>query len=114
MKQSKSLMTLTVVAAGAIAANRFVTTAGAQAGAAANTYGVAEAAAAAAGDKVPVTSHGTAIVEAGAAIAAGALVETDAQGRAVTRAAGPIVGRLAPGESAGAAGAFVEVILINN
>lgn len=112
-KQSLNLLTFSMTALGVIAANRFVTTTGAQAGAAANTYGVAEASAVG-GEKLAVTSHGTAVVEAGAAIAAGALVETDATGRAITRAAGPIVGRLAPGQSAAAAGAFVEVILINN
>lgn len=113
-KQSIALLTQTIIAAGIIAANRFVTPALAQAGAGVNTYGVAEAAAAAAGDKTPVTTHGTAVVETGAAIAAGALVETDANGRAITKAAGVTVGRLAPGEVATGAGQFVEVILINN
>lgn len=112
-RQSLSLLTLSIVAAGAVAVARFVTPTGTQAGAAANTYGVSEMAAAI-GERVAVTSHGTAVVESGAAIAAGALVETDALGRAVTRAAGAIVGRLAPGQVATAAGQFVEVILINN
>lgn len=112
-RQSLSLITLTVVATGAITANRFVSPAGALAGAAGNAYGVAESAAAI-GEKIPVTSHGTAVVEAGAAIAAGALVEADATGRAITKAAGVTLGRLAPGEVAGAAGQFVEVILFNN
>lgn len=113
-KQSLNLLTLTISSAGAIALSRFVNTAGAQAGAAANTYGVSEMSAAAAGERIAVTSHGTAVVETGAAIAAGALIETDATGRAITRAAGPIVGRMAPGQVAAGAGAFVEIILINN
>lgn len=112
-KQSLSLLTLTVTATAVITANRFISPAGALAGAAGNAYGVAETSAAI-GEKLPVTSHGSAVVEAGAAIAAGALVEADATGRAITKAAGVALGRLAPGEVATAAGQFVEVILINN
>ncbi len=112
-KQSTSLLTLTVIATGVISANRFISPAGALAGAAGNAYGVSESAAAI-GEKTPVTSCGTAVVETGAAIAAGALVEADATGRAITKAAGVTLGRLAPGEVATAAGQFVEVLLINN
>jgi hypothetical protein len=64
------------------------------------------------GDRVAVTTVGTAIAEAGAAIAAGALVEFDSVGRVVTRTSGVNVGRLAPGESAAAAGQLVEMIVI--
>ncbi len=112
-RQSYPLLSLEVIASGAIAEARFVTPAGAQAGAAVNTLGVARVAAADK-DAIPVDVIGTGIVEAGAAIAAGSLVETDASGRAVTRAAGPIVARLAPGQVATAAGQFIEVILITN
>lgn len=112
-KQAVSLLTLTVVAAGVIAANRFVTVAGAQATADANTLGVARSAAAAAGDKIPVDVMGTAIVESGAAISAGATLETDASGRAVTWAtSGPRVGIAL--EAATAAGQFIEVLLLPN
>jgi hypothetical protein len=113
MRQARPVQALTVTAVGAITAARFVGTDGDQAAAAANAFGVAETDAAA-GDALAVTSLGTAIVETGAAIAAGALVEADASGRAVTRSAGAILGRLAPDESASAAGQFVEVILIPN
>jgi hypothetical protein len=111
MSQARSLYTLALVAAGAITAERFVAVAGTQAGAAANTWGVARADAAI-GEVVPVDAIGTAIVTAGAAVAANALIETDAQGRAITRAAGPIVARAL--QAAGAAGDRIEVMLIPN
>ncbi len=109
--QSNSLLTLSMVAAGAIIAERFVSTALVQAGAAANTYGVARTSAAT-NEVFPVDVIGTAVVEAGAAIAANALIETDAQGRAITRTAGPIVGRAL--QAASAAGSKIEVLLIPN
>lgn len=111
--QSISLLALTVTAAGALTAHRFVGTDLNQAGAGANAYGVARTDAAA-GEQVAVDIAGTAVVEAGGAIAAGAAVEVDASGRAVTRSTGVTVGRLAPGASAAAAGDLVEVILIAN
>lgn len=113
MKQSIPLLTLTLLASGAIISDRFVTPAGAVAGAGVNTQGVANSAAVI-GANFTATVMGTAIVEAGAAIAAGALIETDAAGRAITKAAGVTVARLAPGEIATAAGQFVEVILLPN
>lgn len=113
MKQNKSNLTLTVLAAGAILAQRFVTPAGIQAGDGVNAYGVADSIAGV-GERFPVINQGTAIVETGGAIAAGALVQSDAQGRAITKAAGLTLARLAPGEVATAAGQFVEVILIVN
>lgn len=112
-RQSISVQTLTVQASGAIVAHRFVTPVGAQAGAAANTLGVARTLAVD-GEYIPVDVLGTALAEAGGAIAAGAAVETDASGRAVTLAVGEKVGRLAPGSSASQAGDMVEVILIPN
>lgn len=78
-----------------------------------NAQGVSDTDAAI-GDKFATHVFGTAIIETGAAIAAGALIETDATGRAITKAAGVTVARLAPGESAAGAGEFVEVILIPN
>lgn len=111
-RQSISLLTLSVVSAGAVAAGRFVTHTGAQAGAAANTLGVTRSAVAAANETVPVDVIGTAVVESGAAIAAGAALETDASGRAVTKASGPTVARAL--QAASAAGEFIEVLLIPN
>lgn len=113
MKQSLSLLTLSVAAVGALTAARFVTPALARAVAGENAYGVALTDAAI-GEVVGVVNKGTAIVEAGAAIVAGALVQADASGRAITKAAGVTLGRMAPGEVAGAAGDFVEVILFDN
>lgn len=113
MKQNKSNLTLSVVAAGAILAQRFVTPAGAQAGDGVNAYGVADSIAGV-GERFPVINQGTAIVETGGAIAAGALVQSDLNGRAITRAAGAPLGRLAPGEVSTGAGQFVEVILFVN
>jgi len=112
-KQAVSIFALSVIATGVINKCRFVTAAVAQAGAAANTLGVARTDAAI-GDVMTVDVLGTAVVEAGAAVAAGALVETDAQGRAITKAAGIAVGRVLPGQVAGAAGDFVEILLLPN
>ncbi len=111
MSQFIPVLTLPIVATGAITAERFVTPAGAQAGAGVNALGVARSDAAS-GQSLPVDVLGTAIVTAGAAIAAGALVETDATGRAITRSAGAIVGRAL--QAAAAAGARIEVLLIPN
>ena len=112
-QQSIALLTLTRTAAGAIAANRFVTPLGAQAGVDANVLGVSRVAAAAAGEKIPVDVIGTTTVEAGAAIAEGATLESDATGRAITWAtAGGRVGIAL--EAASAAGEFIEILLISN
>jgi len=112
MSQYRSVLTLTMTAAGTIAANRFVTAAGAQAGADANAIGVALNAATAA-DKVPVLAIGTVSVEAGAAIDAGATVKSDAQGRAVPWAtSGARLGIALT--DASAAGELVEVLLVSN
>lgn len=112
MQQSLSALALTVTAAGIIAANRFVTPAGAQAGAGANTLGVCRQAAAAA-DKVTVDVLGTAIVEAGAAVSAGDTLKADGAGKAITWAtSGAKVGIAL--EAAGGAGQMIEVLLIPN
>lgn len=111
--QNTALLTLTVAAAGAIAANRFVTPAGAQAGADANTLGAARFAAAAAGDKIPVDVMGTAIVESGAAVTVNATVKSDASGRAIDWVtSGAKVGIAL--QAASAAGQMIEVLLIPN
>jgi len=79
-KQSISLLTLSIAAVGAIAANRFVTPARDQAVADENTLGVATTAATD-GEVLAVDVMGTAIVEAGAAVAAGATLKADASGK---------------------------------
>lgn len=111
-RQSISVLALTVTAGGTIAENRFVTPAGAQAGADANTLGVCRQAAVVS-DKVTVDVLGTAIVEAGAAVAAGASLKSDASGRAITWVtSGAKVGIAL--EAAGAAGQMIEVLLVPN
>jgi len=111
-QQNISVLALTALAAGTIAANRFVTPAGAQAGADANTLGVCRQAAVAA-DRVTVDFLGTAIVEAGAAVSAGATVKSDASGRAITWVtSGAKVGIAL--EAATASGQLIEVALIPN
>ena len=110
--QAISLLTLSVTLSGTVAANRFVTPAGALAGADANTLGVVRTGGVSA-DKVPADILGTAVVEAGAAVAAGATVKSDATGRAITWVtSGAKVGLAL--EAAGAAGQFIEVLLIPN
>lgn len=111
-QQFTSLLTLTLALTGTVAANRFVTPAGAQAGADANTLGVARTAGVS-GEKTPVDVIGTAVVEAGAAIAAGATLKTDASGRAIAWVtAGAKVGIAL--QAATAAGQFIEVLLLPN
>lgn len=111
--QSTPLLTLTVVAAGVIAAHRFVTPAGAQAGADAVCIGVARSAAAGAGESIPVDVQGTAVVETGAAVALGATLKVDASGRAITWAtSGAKVGFAL--QAATGAGQFIEVLLLDN
>lgn len=110
-QQNIAILILTVAATTAITERRFVTASGAQAGAAANTLGVAKYTAST-NELLAVDVIGTAVVEAGAAFAAGAALETDADGRAITQSAGPTVARAL--QAASGAGAFVEVLLIPN
>ncbi|MEL7168258.1 MAG: capsid cement protein [Bacteroidota bacterium] len=109
--QSIEILTLSILAASAIVQRRFVAPDGTQAGAAANTLGVASYDVAT-GDMAAVHVLGTTVVEAGGAVAAGAAIETDASGKAVTNAAGPVVGRALT--AAAADGDLIEVLLIQN
>jgi hypothetical protein len=109
-----ALLTLHVVAAATLSANRGVTTAGAVPAAAARVAGFTRNAGVT-GDLVPIDVLGTTIAESGAAIAAGARVEVDNLGRVITLASGVCVGAMAPGQAAaGAAGVLVEIVLIPN
>ena len=110
--QNYSLLTLTEMASAAVTANRFVTTAGAVAGAGENTLGVARTAAAA-GEKFPVDVLGTAIVESGAAVAKGDVLKSDATGRAITWATSGAKVAIAR-QAATAAGQMIEVLLVPN
>lgn len=110
--QSTPILSLTATLSGTVTARRFVTPAGAQAGADANTLGVARVAGVS-GDKIAVDVLGTSIVEAGAAVSAGATLKTDSSGRAITWASSGAKVALAL-QAAGAAGDLIEVLLIPN
>lgn len=101
---------ITIQASGALVSHRFVGTNFAQAGAAANTLGVA--AYDGIDEATTIDTLGVISVEAGAAVAAEALIETDASGRGITRAAGPIVARTI--DAASAAGDLMRCVLIPN
>jgi hypothetical protein len=110
--QSIPVLTLTVRAAAALQAARFVTHAGAVPSAGARVIGVTRSSAEA-GDEVAVDVLGTTIVEAGAAISSvGALLETDAQGRAVPKTTGTAVAVAL--QTATAAGQKIEALLLPN
>ena len=110
--QSTPLLALSVTLSGTVAANRFVAPSGAYASADGNTLGVARSAGGS-GDKVTVDVLGTAVVEAGAAVAANATLKVDATGRAITWASsGAKIGMAM--QAAGAAGEFIEVLLVPN
>lgn len=107
-----STLTLTVAAAGALAASRFVTQAGAYPSAGAAAFGVTRTSAAASGDLVSVDVQGTAIVEVGTGgVTKDAALMADGSGCvvALTGLSKSPVGRAM---EAGAAGAFVEVLLV--
>jgi hypothetical protein len=111
-QQAISLLALAVTLSGTVAANRFLTPLGAQAGAGVNTLGVARTAGVSA-DKITVDALGTAIVEAGAAVAAGDTLKTDSTGRGITWATSGAKVAIAL-QAAGAAGEFIEVLMIPN
>lgn len=111
-QNNTSLLALTMVAASTIAANRFVTSTCAQAGADANTLGVCRQAAVT-GDKVTVDVDGTVMVETGAAITAGATLKSDASGRAIPWSVTGAKVAIAL-EGASGAGQFIEALLVPN
>lgn len=112
-QQSISLLTLTVAAAGALAADRFVTHAGAYPAAGGLPLGVTRTSAGAAGDLLPVDVLGTAIVEAGAAIAVGAAVMVGTTGKAITHDGDGDKFAVARAlEAATADGNLIEVLLL--
>lgn len=113
MSQYIDILTLTVTAAGPIAANRFVTPAGAQGTADAHVLGVARSAANA-GEAVPVIALGTAVVEAGGAISAGDPISCDADGRAVPTDGGTYSLTVARALADAGPGQPVEVLVIPN
>ena len=102
------LLTLTVIAAAAIAAERrFIGFDGNVAAAGAKALGT-NPVTAALGEHMPVDSHGVILVEAGAAVAVGAQVEGDATGRAITLASGAANGWAM--DAATAAGQVIRIV----
>ena len=105
-----SSLTLTIAAAGALAAARFVTQAGAYPAAGAAAIGVTRTSAAAAGDLVPVDVSGTGEAESGAAFAKDVPLMVDATGRVIAHTGvNKAVGRSM--KAAAGAGEIVEVFL---
>lgn len=107
---------LSIVATGTITKGRAVAWNGTQAGAASPIIGIADHNAVA-GDAVRVIAGATAEAEAGAVIdGVETRLATDAQGRLVPWTAGVVAARLLPnpGNTASAAGIFVEVVPIQN
>lgn len=90
--ESHPVLTLSVVAGGAITGYRCVGYNDQQAGAAAAVKGIARHDAAT-GEQLAIDVSGVVPVEAGAAIAAGAAVEANAAGKVITLASGVVVGR---------------------
>lgn len=107
-----SLLTLTVSAAAALAACRFVTQAGAYPAAGGTAFGVTRSIATAAGELVPVDVMGTAIAEAGAAFARDAALQVDASGRVVPLVVGSGAPVARAMEAASVVGAMVEILLV--
>lgn len=108
MKTSITLAVMTIVAAAALTARRFVTTGGAVPAAGAWCPGIANADYAA-GEAAGVVTHGVELVEAGGAVSVDAVVETDNSGRAVALSTGIGLGRAL--DASTAAGQFIRVKL---
>jgi len=108
--QKKPLLTLAIAATAALTANRAATLAGAVPAAGAAATGGVCTRDTAIGGIAPCDVLGTTTMEAGAAVAAGVQLDLDASGRAITHAAGVIIGRAL--QAAAAAGDLIEVLLL--
>ncbi len=111
-KQSVSLLALPLMLSATVAASRFVTPAGAQAGAGANTFGVSRSDGIA-GERITTDVIGTAVVQVGAAVDKDATLKSDANGKAIAWATSGAKVAIAL-EAATAADQFIEVLLIPN
>jgi hypothetical protein len=103
-----SILSSSVVAAGALAAHRLVTPGGAYPFAGGPHFGATRTSGSV-GDRVTVDVIGTAVVEAGGVVTAFGPVQVDAVGRVIDHDADTVVGRAMTG--AAVAGDFVEVLL---
>lgn len=106
--QKIPVLTLTLTAAAALAAERFVTTDGNVPAAGGYAIGVTTTEAAK-GEAFAADVMGTTVVEAGGAIAAGQGVQTDASGKAVALSSGVALGTAL--QAATADGDRIEVLL---
>jgi hypothetical protein len=111
-RQSTPLLTLSLVASGAVAANRFVTPLNALAGAGANSIGVNRAAAADT-ERMAVDALGTTTITSGAAFSAGDTLKSDGSGKAITWVTSGAKIAIAL-EAATGADQLIEVLLIPN
>ena len=111
MSQKTSLLTLTVIATAALAAERFITATGAYPASGANTFGVTNTNAAI-GERVATDVIGTTVVTAGGAIAEGAYLQVGTNGKAITRTTGVTVAQAL--QAATADGDRIEALLISN
>lgn len=85
------VLTLSVLATAALTAGRFVTPAGAVAGAGAAVAGICNSDTAI-GEMAPVIALGVGIATSGAAVAVGAVIGSDAAGKAITWVSGEKLG----------------------
>lgn len=108
MRQAHLIHSYTVVASASVLKNRFVTAAGAHAGAGATAIGVCQMVAAS-GEAFAAGCIGSAVIEAGAAFAVGDWLESDASGRAIPFVAGQKLAYAL--EAAAGAGSLAEVAI---
>lgn len=111
MTQKIALLSLSVAATAALAAERFIGAGGAYATAAGNAFGVT-ATQAKVGELVSADVLGTTVVTAGGVIAKNAYVQVGSDGKAVTHTTGVAVGQSL--QAAAADGDRIEVLLIQN
>lgn len=109
--QFTPLLPLTMTASGAVTAERFITSAGAQVGVAGVAAIGVSRTTAANGALVVVDAVGTAIIEAGGSITAGSAVKAGADGRALTYDTGTKAG-IALQASTGA-GQRIEILVLS-
>ena len=101
------LCTISILAAAALPARRFVSPTGTVPADGVWCPGIANDNFDA-GEMAGVNTHGALLVEAGAAITQGAEVQTDVAGKAITKAAGIALGRAL--DAAAAAGDIIRVL----